>query len=211
MLQVLLIDDHPSVMEGTKLLLEMEGDINVRLTYSADEALSLVQLHTFDVMLIDFLLPDINGIELAKQILRKVPEAVILLYSGYDCVPYFNTMVEAGICGFLQKTARREQLVTAVRCAARGETVLPVQLVKQLRKLPAGESAELLDHAVSITDKERIILHEIAAGRSNREIAESLIMSQRSLEYRLTSLFQKLGVKSRLEAVSKARQLGLLD
>lgn len=212
MLEVLLIDDHPSVMEGTKLLLEKEGDINVRFALSPEDALSMPNLSDFDVMLIDFQMPDMNGIELAKQILCRAPEAVILLYSGYDCMPYFNAMIEAGVCGFVMKTANREQLVTAVRCAARGETVLPTSLVKQLRKLSAVEYADpSLENTVSITDKERKVLKEIAAGRSNREIAESLIMSQRSLEYRLTGLFQKLGVKSRIEAVSKARQLGLLD
>ena len=212
MLEVLLIDDHPSVMEGTKLLLEAEGDISVQFALTAEDVLAMSNLRHFDVMLIDFQMPELNGIELAKQILRREPEAVVLLYSGYDCAPYFNAMIEAGVSGYVLKTANQEQLVTAVRCAARGEAVLPISLVKQLRKQSVNDASnQSSENAVSITDKERLILREIASGKSNREIAEFLLMSQRSLEYRLTNLFQKLGVKSRIEAVSRARQLGILD
>ncbi|WP_276352361.1 response regulator transcription factor [Cohnella caldifontis] len=211
MIDVLLVDDHPAVMEGTKLLLEQEGDIRVIFAQTAEQALQLAGDRPFDVMLIDLQMPEMNGIDLAKRIFAGVPDAVILIYTGYEFKNHFNLMVEAGISGFVLKTANREQLVTAVRCALRGEAVLPVSLVKQLRKLSAPvRQNETPEEKLALSDREIRILEDIAEGRSNKEIALALHMSQRSLEYGLTGLFQKLGVKSRVEAVMKAKQLELL-
>lgn len=212
MYQILLVDDHPSVMEGTKMLLEQEEDLRVMLANTGDRALDLIRGQHFDVMLIDLHMPDINGIDLAKKLLAIEPDAVILTYTGYDFTNHFNLMIEAGIAGLVHKTSNKEQLVTAVRCALRGEVVLPLSLVKQMRRM----TGHLLDmnqatETSSITGKEYEILKHIANGRSNKEIAEQVIMSQRSLEYCLTSLFQKLNVKSRIEAAMKAKHLGLLS
>lgn len=212
MIDVLLVDDHPSVMEGTRVLLEQEGDIKVTFAQSAGTAVELAATQSFDVMLVDFQMPDMNGIDLSKKILGATPDAVILIYTGYEFKNSFNLMVESGISGFVLKTANREQLVTAIRCASRGESVLPISLVKQLRRQTVSVSQENEeDGRLAISDREHQILKEIAKGRSNKEIAVSLIMSQRSLEYCLTSLFQKLNVKSRIEAVMKAKQLALLE
>ncbi|SMF89702.1 two component transcriptional regulator, LuxR family [Paenibacillus uliginis N3/975] len=212
MYQILLVDDHPSVMEGTKMLLEQEGDLIVTLANTGDQALELAKEHPFDVMLIDLHMPGINGIDLAKKILTAVPEAIILTYTGYDFMNHFNLMIEAGIAGLVHKTSNKEQLVTAVRCALRGEVVLPLSLVRQMRRTTDHGFKDIKDTGTSsITGKEYKILKQIAGGKSNKEIAEQVIMSQRSLEYCLTNLFQKLNVKSRIEAVMKAKNLGLLS
>lgn len=212
MIRILLVDDHPSVMEGTKVLLEQEGDIRVDFAFDAGIAIEKAAEGSYDVLLIDLQMPDVNGIDLAKKILCVIPNAVILIYTGYEFKNHFNLMVESGISGFVLKTANREQLVTAVRCAHRGEAILPISLMKQLRKLPGSVRQETeTDERLAITDREHQILKEISRGKSNKEIATSMIMSQRSLEYCLTDLFHKLNVKSRIEAVMKARQLELLD
>lgn len=211
MIHILLVDDHPSVMEGTKMILEQEGDMKVSLANSTDEALREINSHGYDVMLFDLHIGDSNGIDLAKKALQINPGAIILIYTGFEFQHHFNLMIEAGICGFILKTTNREQLVTAVRCALRGEAILPVSLVKQLRKVTLQVSQSKDEQAAAtISNKEYEILKEIAKGKSNKEIAEMVLMSQRSLEYALTSLFQKLQVKSRIEAVIKAKQNGLL-
>lgn len=211
MIQILLVDDHPSVMEGTRLILEQEGDMKVTLANSADEVLEMVVCHSFDVMLFDLRIADVNGIELAKQVLKINEDAIILIYTGYEMTNNFNLMIESGIVGFISKTTNREQLVTAVRCALRGEVILPYALVKQLRKVPLSEIEINTEQATSmISKKEHEMLTEIAKGKSNKEIAEIVLMSQRSLEYSLTNLFQKLNVKSRIEAAMKAKRLGIL-
>jgi two-component system competent response regulator ComA len=211
MIDILLVDDHPSVMEGTKVLLEQEGDIKVFFAQTAANALEMTDNQQFDVMLIDLHMPDISGIDLAKKVLGNTPNAIILIYTGFEFKNHFNLMIEAGISGYVLKTANKEQLVTAVRCALRGEAVLPFNLMKQLRRLAAPVQSVRNDKDnFAISDREHLILKEIARGKSNKEIAETLIMSQRSLEYCLTNLFQKLNVKSRYDAVMKAKQMELL-
>ena len=211
MIQILLVDDHPSVMEGTKMILEQEGDMKVTLANSANEVLEMVSSHSFDVMLFDLHIADVNGIDLAKQVLTMNVDAIILIYTGYEFTNKFNLMIESGIFGFISKTTNREQLITAVRCALRGEVILPQTLVKQLRKVPP-KGLEINDEQVvsMISKREHEMLTEIAKGKSNKEIAEIVLMSQRSLEYSLTNLFQKLNVKSRIEAAIKAKRLGIL-
>jgi two-component system competent response regulator ComA len=208
MIQVLLVDDHPAVMEGTKILLEQEEDMKVTMANSGAEAIELVRSGHYDVMLFDFNMPDMNGIELTKQVLTFTPDAVILIYTGFEYQSYFNVMIESGISGFVLKTAYKEQLVTSVRCALRGEVTLPLSLVKQLRT-SKSQPESIMDLKMIISSKELKILKEIADGKSNKEIADSLITSQRALEYSLTNLFHKLNVKSRLEAAVRAKQLGL--
>ncbi|MFX3636627.1 MAG: response regulator [Candidatus Pristimantibacillus sp.] len=211
MIRILLVDDHPAVMEGTKMILEEEGDMLVFLACDAESAMEMVLTQSFDVILFDLHIGDINGIDLAKQALELSPDAIILIYTGFEFNNHFNVMIESGIVGFILKTSSKDQLVTAVRCALRGEMVLPVSLVKQLRKMPYVKSKSNQEQAASIiNDREFGILKELAKGKGNKEIAESVLMSQRSLEYILTNLFQKLSVKSRMEAAIKAKQLGIL-
>ncbi|KOR90604.1 response regulator transcription factor [Paenibacillus solani] len=213
MIEILLVDDHPSVMEGTKVLLEQEKDMFVKLANTPERALELVRTTNFDVMLIDMHMPGMNGIDLAGKILEIKPDAVMLIYTGFEVSNHFNLILETGLAGFVSKTSGKEQLVTAVRCALRGEVVLPLTLVKQLRRVTPSGSERTTGAAMSqsITDKEYSILKEIARGKSNKEIAGTVIMSQRSLEYCLTNLFQKLSVKSRIEAALKAKQMGILS
>lgn len=211
LIRILLVDDHPAVMEGTKVWLEQEGDIKVYLAHSADSAMEMASLQSFDVMMIDLYLPGVTGIELSRNILRVVPDAVILIYSGHEVHHHFNLMIETGIFGFVLKTASREQLVAAVRSALRGEVILPIDLVKQLRRQFIPSQNGTANRAAVVSERELLILKEIARGKSNKEIATQLIVSQRSLEYDLTDLFRKLQVKSRIEAVVKAKHLELLD
>ncbi|MDQ0089629.1 two-component system competent response regulator ComA [Paenibacillus anaericanus] len=212
MIHILLVDDHPSVMEGTKMILEQEGDMKVHLANSAEEVLEMVGSQSFDVMLFDLHIADVNGIDLAKQVLSLNPGAIILIYTGFEFNNHFNMMIETGIFGFISKTTNREQLVTSVRCALRGEVILPLSLVRQLRRTTVtGSEMDDDQAAFSVSNKEYEILKEIARGKSNKEIAELVLMSQRSLEYSLTSLFQKLKVKSRIEAAIRAKQMGILN
>ncbi|MCP3762746.1 response regulator transcription factor [Domibacillus sp. A3M-37] len=212
MIEILLVDDHPTVMEGTKMLLEQEEDIKVSLAYSGNQALEMASTQQFDIMLFDLHMPDINGIDLTKQVLTLKPNAVILIYSGFEFKNHFNLLIESGVSGFVQKTVNKEQLVRTVRYALKGEVILPLSLVKQLRRttLHVPDVKKEID-VQAISNKEYKILREISKGRSNKEIADSLLMSQRSLEYSLTNIFQKLNVKSRIEAAMKAKETGLLS
>ncbi|MFK7694346.1 response regulator [Paenibacillus sp. HJGM_3] len=209
-MRILLVDDHRSVVEGTKMLLESEPDMQVTIETDVYAVPDLVRLHKFDVMLFDLYMPNTNGADLTRKVLEYVPDAVILIYSGFEIAPHFNLLMESGVSGFVAKTSTREQLIQAVRYAARKEAIIPMSLLKQLRRheiLVRGTGGQ---HDTSITQEEDKLLRELAKGKSNKEIAVTLMISQRSLEYSLTELFQKLQVGSRVEVIKKAKSLGIL-
>jgi two-component system competent response regulator ComA len=213
-LQILLVDDHPSVGEGTKSMIEQEDDMKVTVVTSSLEALELYKSRTFDVLMFDLNIPVINGLELTRRVIAIDSDTPIIIYTGYDITAHFNILVEAHVSGFISKTASREQLITAIRCALRGEAVIPVSLLRQLRRndalVNASENEESVK-GISIDEKEQTILQEVARGKCNREIADILLMSQRTVEYNLTRIFGKLKVRSRSEAIFEAKRLGVIS
>ncbi|WP_028400998.1 response regulator transcription factor [Ectobacillus panaciterrae] len=209
-MEILLVDDHRSVVEGTKLLIESEKDMNVTIETDVYCVPDLVRLQNFDVILFDLYMPNMNGADLARKVLDLVPDAIILIYSGFEIAPHFNLLMESGISGFISKTSTREQVIQAIRSAARKEAIVPMQLLKQLRRKEIVLESEKANEKTTITQKEDKLLRELAKGLSNKEISKTLLISQRSLEYSLTELFQKLKVNSRVEAIKKAKNLGIL-
>lgn len=214
MIRILLVDDHPSVSEGAKVMIEEENDMNVTLVSSGMQALDLLQTENFNLLLIDMNMPVINGLELTRRIIGLHLDAPILIYTGFDINPHFNMLVEAGISGLINKTASQQQLITAIRCALSGETVLPIALFKQLRRTSISittETTEQIFGKVSINETEQAILQQVANGKNNKEVAKNLLMSQRNVEYHLTRIFLKLNVSSRGEAIIAAQRLGLIS
>ena len=209
-MDILLVDDHRSVVEGTKMLIESEQGMKVTIETDVYKVPDLVRLKKFDVMLFDLYMPNINGADLARKILEYVPDATILIYSGFEIAPHFNLLMESGVSGFISKTSTREQLIQAIRCAARKEAIIPVQLLKQLRRQEIIVQGETGADETTITKEEERLLRELAKSKSNKEISKTLMISQRSLEYSLTALFQKLHVSSRVEVIKKAKSLGIL-
>jgi two-component system competent response regulator ComA len=170
----------------------------------------LVRLKKFDVILLDLYMPNINGADLTRKLLEYVPDAVILIYSGFEIAPHFNLLMESGVSGFISKTSTREELIQAIRCAARKQAIIPMQLLRQLRRQEITVQHEAGIEPTTISREEDRLLRELAKGKSNKEISRTLMISQRSLEYSLTELFQKLHVNSRVEAIKKAKSLGIL-
>lgn len=214
MIRILLVDDHPSVGEGTKTMIEQDPEMNVTVLQSSMEALELVKAESFDVMLFDLNMPVISGLELTKRLMAVNPDYRILIYTGYEISPNFNLLIESGVSGFVSKTASREQLLTSIRCVLRDEAVVPVTLLRQLRRREIRLQQEREEKAleeVSINEREQEILQEVASGSSNKDIAGRLLMSQRTVEYNLTRIFEKLGVRSRSEAIVEAKRLGILS
>uniref|UniRef100_A0A7U3YI25 Two component transcriptional regulator, LuxR family n=1 Tax=Geobacillus sp. (strain Y4.1MC1) TaxID=581103 RepID=A0A7U3YI25_GEOS0 len=210
MIHILIVDDHRLVGEGTKNILEREQDFQVELVTSGTEAEQMMEQRTYDVFLLDWRMPDMSGIELSRRILQKQPNAKIVIYTGYDVAPFFNYLIESGITGFVSKTATSEQLITAIRCALRDEAVIPVHLLRQLHLCEVRAKMEENEKQAALSRLEQEILFEVANGLSNKDIAKKHYISQRSVERHLSRIFTKLHVSSRVEAVEKAKQLGLI-
>jgi two-component system competent response regulator ComA len=211
-IRILLVDDHPSVGEGTKTMIEQDSEMSVAVVLSAIEALDIVQVEPFDLILCDLNMPGISGLELTKRLIQQDPERKVIIYSGYEIGSHFNLLIESGVSGFISKTVSREQLHNAIRCVMRGDTVIPITLLKQLRRheVTIGRT-EVTIEDVSINEKEQTILHEVATGVSNKELAAMLHVSQRNVEYQLSRIFDKLNVRSRSEAIKEAQRLGLIS
>lgn len=214
MIRILLVDDHPSARDGTKSRLEEEPDISVTAVASGMEALEFIQAgERYSIMLFDLHMPVISGLELTRRVMEIHPNAVILIYTGYDILPNFNILIEAGVSGFVSKASSWEYLAQSIRYALQGESLLPTALLKQLRRHDIHFSVqdhEGISETISITKKEQTILQEISLGKSNKEIATLLFMSQRNVEYHLSRIFDKLHVRSRFEAIAEAKKYGLI-
>ncbi|MFC4387856.1 response regulator [Gracilibacillus marinus] len=214
MINVLIVDDHLAVGQGTKAIIEQEEDIEATIIIDSDQVLDIIKVNTFDIYLIDLYMPKVNGIELTKIIMQVDPDAKILIYTGFDLIAHYNLLVEAGVAGFISKDTTEEQLITAIRCAMREEAVIPLSLLRQLRRTEVRPSSdEGLQNLgdITLSSKEQEILDGISKGLTNKVIAMNLSMSQRTIEYHLTKIFSKLNVGSRTEALLKAKEFGLLS
>lgn len=193
-------------------MIEQDNEMTVTVVLTAVEALEKVQAEPFDLILCDLNMPGISGLELTRRLIQQDPERRVIIYSGYEIGSHFNLLIESGASGFISKTVSREQLHNAIRCAMRGDAVIPITLLKQLRRheVTIGRS-EVSVEDVSITEREQTILHEVATGISNKELAIKLHASQRNVEYQLSRIFDKLNVRSRSEAIREAQRLGLIS
>ncbi|MGE1006184.1 response regulator [Bacillus cereus] len=214
MISVLVVDDHVAVGLGTKALIEKYDDMNVEVVHDSTEVEQLLKGKTYDVYLIDLQMPNINGLDLSKKIIKLHPEAAILIFTGFDIFSHYNLLVENGVLGVLSKTSSEEQVMNSIRHAVKKEVVLSYQLVRQLRIKEAISNMTNKDgkitNQISLNEDEKQILIEVSKGKTNKELAEILNLSQRSVEYKLTDIFHKLKVSSRMEAVQKAKELWLI-
>ncbi len=213
LIKILVVDDHNLVGEGTKLILEQEKDFNVIFVNSSKKALDILLTHTFDVFIFDLNMPHLNGQELAKEVSKISPKSSIIIYSGYDIAPHFNQLVSSGVSSFVDKVASKEILIAAIRASIEGNSMMPINLLQQL-KIPDNsinilEGYHLLKN-YNLSKNEVETLKLVMAKKTNKEIAAELFISLRTVEYRLTNIFKKLNVNSRIRAIKKIEEIAKL-
>lgn len=213
MIKILVVDDHNLVGEGTKLLLEQEKDFNVTFVNSSKKALDILLTHTFDVFIFDLNMPQLNGQELAKEVSKISPKSSIIIYTGYDIEPHFNKLVSSGVSSFVDKVSSKEILIAAIRASLEGNSMMPINLLQQL-KIP-DNSINILEgyHLLkkyNLSKDEVETLKLVMAEKTNKEIAAELFISLRTVEYRLTNIFKKLNVNSRISAIKKIEEIAKL-
>jgi DNA-binding NarL/FixJ family response regulator len=204
-IRVVLADDHALVREGTAELLERAGGIDV-VGQAADgrEALDLVSAMRPDVLLLDLAMPGLDGLEVTRRALVISPKTRVVALSAHEEQPYVLAMLQAGASGYLSKSSRGREVVQAVRAAAAGETVFSSAIGRNVTRSALGEGGP----DVPLTPRERDVLAAAARGLGNKQIAAELGMSARTVQTHLTSVFAKLGVSSRTEAVLLAVKKG---
>lgn len=202
-LRVLVVDDHPVVRQGTRMILENAGLEVVGEADSAERALQLTAETHPDVVLADVRLPAMSGIELTAELRRAHPDVRVLILSSYANLSYVKAALAAGAAGYLLKTAPDGEVVSAVHSVSLGTTVLD-----------ASVSAELLIEgdrdSQPLTDRERQVVALVAEGLANKAIASRLQVSKRTVDAHLGHLFTKLGLSSRAELVAWAARHGMI-
>ena len=207
LIKMLIVDDHPIVLEGTKNLFKENEDILVDTESDATSVIQRIKNKPYDIYLIDINMPLENGINLARNLKAIQTDASIILYTGDDITDYYPLILERKIEGILAKTASKEQILRTVRAIANGEIVLPKNFLDFLDNRFKLQDAKLDIH---LNEKEKKILRLIAQGHTNRAIAIELNIPQRTTERYLTQLFTLLNVDSRTEAVDLAEKMNLL-
>lgn len=199
-IKVLLLDDHPLVMEGLKNRLEREQDMRVVGTFNdPHKLLKCIDTLKPDVAVIDISMPGMTGFDLATEIKRTYDIAIkLIVLSGYVYDEYVHKAYEIGIHAYLSKQATYPQIINAIRQSMLGLRLVP-------------ENMTTLPRADQLTPTEKEVLKQIAMEKTNKEIARELAMSQRTVEYHMAAINRKLDVKSRVGAVAKGYEMGLLQ
>ena len=208
-MRVVLADDHPALRLGLRVLLEQSSDIDVVGEASrGEEAITLVQQLQPDVLVLDCELPGMSGPEVAATLRARNTPTRILALSAFSDDDYIRSMLEAGAVGYLLKSEAAEHIVAAVRAAARGEGYFSPPIARKVAAWVSGEERKAPTLG-ALTSREMDVLRLVARGWTNTRIAQTLDITERTVEFHLTNILRKLGVSSRVEAALWAKDRGL--
>ncbi len=203
-IRIFIAEDHVVVREGTRSLLEREEDFEVvGEAGDGEEAVRLIAQLQPDVAILDIAMPKLNGIEVTKRIKKHYPSIAVLILTAYDNDQYVFALLEAGAAGYLLKTVRGHEVVEAVRAVRAGESVLHPAIARKVvaRYFPATVAKGEGEVGEALSDREMEVLKLAAKGLTNKDIADRLVLSVRTVQTHLGNIFNKLKVGSRTEAV----------
>jgi NarL family two-component system response regulator LiaR len=206
-IRILIVDDHGVVRQGLRMYLALDPELEVvGEAANGDEALRLAHEQRPDVVLMDLLMPVMDGIAATETIRRELPEVeVIALTSVLEDSAVYGAM-RAGAIGYLLKDTKADELCRAIKAAAAGQVQLsPPVAARLLREVPAPQQPEPL------TERETEVLQQLTQGKSNKEIAATLVIAEKTVRTHVSSILAKLGVVSRTQAVLHAVRSGLVS
>jgi two-component system nitrate/nitrite response regulator NarL len=206
---VVVADDHPLYREGVVRALSASGQVDILAEAGGGrEALAAIQEHEPDVALLDYKLPDLDGVAIVHAVVRDGLSTRVLLLSAFTDSGLVYEALQTGAAGYLPKEARREQIVDAVLACARGDTVVPPELTTGL---VSEIRIRAVDDAPALTAREREILRMIASGKSLPEIARELFLGVTTVKTHVQHVYEKLGVSDRAAAVAEAMRRRLIE
>jgi two-component system, NarL family, response regulator NreC len=213
-IRLLLVDDHEIVRAGLRMLFLAEPDMTiVGEAGSGQEALRLVGELKPDVVLMDVAMPGMTGIEATRQIKEAYPDTAVLALTMYEDEQYFFEMIHAGASGYIPKRAAPDDLVSAIRVVSTGNVFLYASLaqylVNEVLNQPGNSVAD--SNTEELTTREREVLIYIAEGNTNREIAEKLVISPKTVDRHRENIMRKLNMHNRVELVKYAIEKGLIS
>jgi DNA-binding NarL/FixJ family response regulator len=212
---VMLVDDHEVVLEGLIRILEKQGGIKiVTVARSAEEALEKIVRFPVDVIIVDIQLPGMNGIELIKRVKSEHPEIEAITLTVFDDEQFAKQAIKAGAIGYVIKDAAKDELVKAVRAAAKGESLISTSVARKLIEEitePAGRRKKKAEEGFEeLSQREMDVIKLMTRGYNNRQIADILFISEHTVKVHIRNIFRKIGVVDRTNAVLWALERGLV-
>lgn len=216
-IRILLVDDQELIRYGFRLVLEAESDLEV--VGEAGDGAQACELATNlhpDVVLMDVRMPGLDGIEATRRILTILPQTRVLVLTTYDRDEFAFGALRAGAAGFLLKNTRPEELTAAIRTVHAGDAVVSPRITAKLIEVALPQFAQDVEQGnekpdlVELTDREREVFVLVGQGRTNTEIAQALHLSESTVKTHFGRVLMKLGLTSRVQAVIRAYELGLV-
>ncbi|MGN1402423.1 MAG: response regulator [Bacillus sp. (in: firmicutes)] len=221
---IVIIDDHQLFREGVKRILDYETSFEV-LAEGDDgsEAINLVETYQPDVVIMDINMPQINGVEATKHLVRQFPKTKVIILSIHDDENYVTHALKTGASGYLLKEMDADALISAVKVVAEGGSYLHPKvthnLVNEYRRLASDavvETASAIAHEIRrplhlLTRRECEVLQLLADGQSNRAIGETLFISEKTVKNHVSNILQKMNVNDRTQAVVTAIKNGWVE
>jgi two-component system response regulator NreC len=215
MIKLCIVDDHAVVRSGLKMLLDEKEDISVIGEASeGDEAIKIAQQLQPDVVLMDLSMPHgKDGLTATKELKQLLPNIAVLFLTMHDDDEYLFQAIHAGASGYILKSAPHEELLTAIRTVAAGNAYLYPTATKRLMseyldRSNKGDNGKTFE---TLSDREKEIVSLVAKGYSNKEVAEQLVISIKTVESHKANVMDKLGLKTRPDLVKYAMKKGLLN
>ena len=200
MIRILVVDDHTVLRDGIRSMLELESDMRVvGEAVSGDEVVKKVEECRPDCILMDINLPGKNGIEATSLVKDQYPSCRVLVLTMYEHDEYLMAALRAGAAGYLLKDSSSDHVVAANRMVLQGDSVIHPRMTKKLITYHQQTKSESNEN--ELTEREKEILFELVKGLSNKEIAEALYISDKTVKIHINKIFRKLNVKSRSQAV----------
>lgn len=209
---VLIVDDHQIVREGVRAFLETQSDLQVVAeAQSGDQAVHLSILHVPDVVLMDLVMPGgIDGVEATRQVKNASPRTQIVVLTSFHEDEHIFPAIRAGALSYILKDIGPDELGEAVRKAARGEAVIHPRVATRVIQEVQGIRKDHTNPFTELTDREMEVLRLIAAGLSNQDIAEQLVISEKTVKGHVSNILGKLHVADRTQAAVYAWQKGIV-
>ncbi len=199
---IMIVEDHHVVRQGFVALLRMvEGFQIVAEASNGEDAVKMYERHRPDVTLMDLRLPGISGVETITRIRQKSADAAIVVLTTFDGDEDIYRALQAGARGYLLKGMDSDELIDSIRTVHRGKSRIPPAVAERLAERFAGQE---------LTTRETEVLRLIVAGKSNKEIAEALFISESTVKTHINNLLSKLGVTDRTQAATTALQRGIV-
>ena len=213
-IRVLIVDDHAILRDGVRAILNLYDEVEV-VGEAADgkEAIEKARELAPDVVLMDIAMPTMDGLEACRRIHKEMPNVRVLILTQHDNREYVLPIFRAGASGYILKKAVSSELVSAIRAVQQGDAFLYPAVARSLIEdyLQQSRTAEQEDPYDRLTDREREVLKLIADGRTNKEIAEMLFLSVKTVLGHRTNIMEKLDIHSRTELIKYAIRKGLVS